>query len=188
VRILLIFALILSTSACAYRFGLSDRALPGGYSQVAIPVFKNSTQEVGIEMYFTNALIRRFGRSEVARVADKDSAPVVLEGTIKKIDTVLGPALTNQPGQLQTLPDNSVLVTSYRLVVTAEVILKRKSDDKIVWQGSFQNEKVYSAPRIGAAIVNSADATYNHSARLQKISELAEEMMTEAHDRITENF
>ena len=185
-RVLLFFFIIISTSSCAYQFGLSERALPGGYKQLAIPVFKNSTQEVGIEMPFTNALIRRFGRSQVARVIDKGEAPVVLEGTIKTIKIGAEAPITN--AQLVTLPNNVVLATSYRLTVTTVIVLKRKSDDKVVWSGSFQNEKVYSAPRIGGAVVNSANATYNHSARLEMLSQLAEEMMTEAHDRITENF
>lgn len=151
-------------------------------------MFKNETQQVGIEPLFTNALIRRFARSQVATVLDKDTSPVVLEGTIKQINTEPGPALTNATGQLESLPDGAVLVTNYRLIITTSLRLKRKSDDKIVWEGSFQNEKVYSAPRIGTATVNSADATYNHSAKMQKISEMADEMMIEAHDRITENF
>lgn len=183
-------ALIFSTSlvsGCAYRFGLSERALPGGYQEVAIPVFKNGTQDVGVEMYFTNALIERFARSQVARVTDKDSSPLILEGTIVKIDVIPGAAVTSSGG-LSTLPEGAVLTTDYRLVVTTSLKLKRRSDDRIMWQGSFQGEKSYSAPRIGTALVNSANATYNHSVRMQTISAIADDMMTEAHDRMTENF
>jgi len=184
--VLLLFTTALP--ACAYRYGLSHRALPGGYTQIAIPVFTNVTPDVGIEMYFTNALIRRFARSQVARVTDKELAPVVLEGTIRKIEVQPGPAKTNAPGQLPTLPDNAVLTTSYRLVMTAKLILRRKSDDKTMWEGYFTNETEYFAPQVGTPIVNSANATYNQSARQQKIASLAEEMMAEAHDRMTENF
>lgn len=186
----LISALIFITSAtgCAYRFGLSDRALPGGYTQVAIPVFKNNSQEVGIEMDFTNSLIRRFSRSRVAKVTDKESSPLVLVGTIENVDTINGPAVTKDVKQLETLPEQAVLITEYRLVVKTHLMLKRKSDDKIMWQGTFSNEKVYNPPRIGEDLVNSANATYNTSARRETIARLAEEMMAEAHDRMTENF
>jgi len=179
---------LLTLMGCAYSFGLSHRALPGGYTQVAIPVFKNNTQDVGIEMYFTDALVTRFARSQVARVTDKDSAPVILEGTIKEVKTESGPAVTNKPGGLLELPEGAVLTTEYRLKVTAEIRLRRKSDDKIVWEGPFTNEKVYAPPRIGSKVVNSANSTYNHNMRMETISRLAEEMMIEAHDRITENF
>lgn len=155
---------------------------------MAIPVFKNLTQEVGVEMPFTNALIRRFARSQAARVSDKESSPLTLEGTILTINVNDGPKVTNQADGLITLPNNAVLTTEYRIVVGAKLILRRKSDEKVVWEGGFSSEKVYAAPRIGAPVLNSANATYNHSARMQTISLLAEEMMNEAHDRITENF
>lgn len=178
--------LILALSGCGYKFGLAEHALPGGYKQVAIPVFKNSSQDVGIEVPFTNALIRRFARSQVARVIDKESSPLILEGTIVNIDTISGPAVTNT--ELRTLPDGAVLTTEYRLVISTNLILKRKSDEKVIWQGTFSNEKVYAAPRIGKEVLNSANATYNQSARMETIARLAEEMMAEAHDRMTENF
>ena len=157
--------------------------MPGGYKQVAIPVFRNSTQDVGIEMSFTNALIRRFARSEVARVSDKDLAPVVLEGTIKEIKTVEGSAAATS-----SLPAGAVLITDYRLLVTSQLVLRRKSDDKILWQGAFHNEQAVQSPRVGTAVLNSVDATYNHNIRIEKIALAAEEMMSEAHDRMTENF
>lgn len=176
------------STGCAYHFGLSERALPGGYTQVAIPMFKNQSTEVGVEPYFTNSLIHRFSRSQVARVTEKESSPLVLMGFIDAIQTINGPAVTNKASQLSNLPDQTVLITEYRLLVKTHIILKRKSDDKIMWQGTFTNEKVYTPPRIGLDIVNSANATYNQSVKMETIAQLAEEMMAEAHDRMTENF
>lgn len=178
--------LIFLNAGCAYRFGLTDRKLPGGYSQVAIPVFKNQSAEVGVEPLFTNSLIRRFERSQAAHVSDKETSPVVLEGTLTRIDTIQD--AIRDSGSLLTLPKDAVIVSQYRLRVFTTLKLKRKSDEKIIWQGSFQNEKVYSSPVIGTAIVNSADATYNQSARMQTFALIADEMMAEAHDRITENY
>lgn len=189
----MIFPIALLTGAgalasCAYHFGLSPRALPGGYTQVAIPVFKNLTQETGVEMPFTNALIRRFAESQVARVTVKDNSPLVIEGVITRIETVPGPARTNAPNQLSSLPDVAVLTIQYRLIVSADVTVRRRSDEKVLWHGSFRNEIEQPAPQVGTPIVNSANATYNQSVRHQKISALADEMMAEAHDRMTENF
>lgn len=186
------FALILSllafslSAGCAYRFGLGERALPGGYRQVAIPVFKNKSPEVGIEAGFTNALIRRFARSQVADVTSKELAPLVLEGTIDTVSVAAGAPQT--PGQLTTLPDSTVLNTQYTIVVSSTLVLKRQSDEKILWQGNFRSERVYPAPRIGAPVLNSANTTYNQSAKINAITALAEEMMAEAHNRVTESF
>ena len=127
------FLILFSTPGCAYRFGLTDRKLPGGYSQVAIPVFKNKSTEVGVEPLFTNALIRGIERSQAARVTDKETAPVILEGTITRIETLQG--ATKDGKNLVTLPADSVLVSDYRLRVFAQIKLKRKSDEKVIWQG-----------------------------------------------------
>jgi hypothetical protein len=176
------------TSGCAYHFGLAERALPGGYTQVAIPMFKNQSGEVGIEPFFTNSLIRRFSRSQAARVTDKELSPLLLLGFVDSVQIVNGPAVINSSPQGRSLPDQAVLITEYRLLVKTHIVLKRKSDDKIMWQGTFTNEKVYAPPRIGAELVNSANATYNQSVKMETIALLAEEMMAEAHDRMTENF
>jgi hypothetical protein len=186
VKKVLVLALILPLSACAYHFGLTERALPGGYKQLAIPMFKNLSQEVGIEADFTNALIRRFARGKVAQITDKNTAPLTLEGTIQHVDVTSDSP--QNPTQLYTLPTGTVLNTQYRIVVTSEIVLRRKSDDRILWRGSFRNEKVYPAPRIGQTILNSANATYNQSAKLAIIATLADDQMAEAHDRITESF
>lgn len=184
---ILILPLILAAlvTGCAYKFGLSEKQLPGGYTQVAIPVFKNKTAEVGIEPYFTNALIRQFARSQVARVTDKESSPLVLEGTIISVDTTAGPQIS---GENTGLPGGTVLTTQYQLIVKLDLSLKRKSDEKVIWSGVFQNEKVYQGARLTTEVVNSANATYNQSVRMETISSLAQDMMVEAHDRMTENF
>lgn len=44
----MLFMLLLAS--CAYRLGSPDRGLPGGYRQVYIPMFKNMSQEPGIEV------------------------------------------------------------------------------------------------------------------------------------------
>lgn len=184
---ILILPLMLTT-ACAYQFGLSSRALPGGYTQVAVPVFRNDTQEVGLETVFTNSLIRRLSRSQVARVIEKDASPLVLEGAIRQLTVNMGAMVSNKDKQMPSLPDVAVLTTEYRLRVTADIKLRRKSDEKIVWTGSFTNERVYQAPRIGTAVVNSANATYNQSVRTRTLALIADDLMAEAHDRMTENF
>lgn len=181
---------VLTSTGCAYRFGYVQRDLPGGYKQVAIPVFKNATQEVGLETFFTNALIRQFNRSQVAKVADKQQSPVTIHGQVKKItyrqtSTVDG----NKADENKiNIPKNTVLAVEYRVLVDAEVILQRNSDNKILWQGTFNNESVYAAPQVGMAIANSVNPLYNHSARMELFETAARDMMAEAHDRMTENF
>ncbi len=186
-RLLFLFILFANVS-CAYRWGFRERAVPGGYRQVAVPIFKNKTQEVGIENDFTNALIRQFERSQVAHIASKDVAPVRIDGTIETL-VISGGAGGLQGGTANNpLPTDAVLRTEYKVVVMTRIQVRRQSDEKIIWEGAFSDQKNYQAPRIGEPIVNSANATYNQSMRHFTVTQLAEEMMSDAHDRITENF
>jgi hypothetical protein len=176
-------------SGCAYKLGYGERSLPGGYDRLSIPVFKNQSEDVGIEVYFTDSLIREFERSRVARVTPSDEAPLVLEGTIEKLETDRSGLVTGgSSSEIANLPSNAVVATEYRLVIFVQLRLRRKSDRQIVWESAFKKEGVYLPPRVGFEGLNSANANYNKSARDQKISEIAEEMMEEAHDRMTENF
>ncbi|MGE3387204.1 MAG: LPS assembly lipoprotein LptE [Bdellovibrionales bacterium] len=180
----LLCALLLSS--CAYQMGIGSRSLPGGYRQLAIPVFSNKTQEVGAEVAFTNAMIREFEQSQIAEIVPVDNAPLKLEGEIESVK--YGSRSAAQSKEIPALPQNAVLTTSYQILVTMRFRLRRVSDQAVLWEGSVNNEKVYSAPQIGTPVVNSANVLYNQSARQQSLTALAKEMMEEAHDRMTENF
>jgi hypothetical protein len=186
-RLIAFITVLLFLAGCSYRWGFRERAVPGGYKQIAIPIFKNKTPEVGIEADFTNALVRRFERSQVASITSKNGAPVRLEGIIEKLDVQSGPGLRGgDPNTL--LPTDAILTTEYHLFVRCKIKVLRQSDEKVLWEGVIAQQKNYQAPRIGEPVVNSANALYNESARRYTLGQLAEEMMSEAHDRITENF
>ena len=181
---------VLALSGCAYRWGFTDRKLPGAYDQVAVPIFENKSEEVGIEVDYTNAFVNRMERSKAARIVSKNLAPAVVEGSIQSVNVILGSGVTGGKDnkEIPKLPDQAVLTTEYRVVVNVKVQLRRTSDQSVLWVSVFQGEKTYQGPRIGTAVVNSANALYNQSARRDTIQRLAEEMMTEAHNRMTENF
>ncbi|HRO68381.1 MAG TPA: hypothetical protein PL182_12500, partial [Pseudobdellovibrionaceae bacterium] len=63
-----------------------------------------------------------------------------------------------------------------------------RSDSEVVWEGRFRGERTYAAPQVHMAGVNSVNPLYNLSARRQNLDVLAQEMMIEAHSRMTENF
>lgn len=175
------------TTACSYKLGFRERGIPGGYDNVAIPVFKNQTIEAGSEVYFTNAMIQELERSRLAHIVNKDLAQVTLEGVLESINYVgESPLLDAQRNPF--LPGNIALNLGYRIYAIVGLRLVRNYDQKILWTSKFQGERSYLAPNIGSPTLNSADATYNHSAHYQNIAQLAVDMMSEAHDRLTENF
>jgi len=175
-------------SGCAYHLGMSSRSLPGGYKYLSIPVFKNLTQETGVEVGFTNALIKEFERSQVGKVTSESLSDVKIVGEIDSIQYIPGTKNISGTGAGGYLPNGTVLTNSYSILVAATVKVVRQADNTEIWSGGFTGERSYVAPRITLAGVNSANPLYNLSARRQNIDSVANDMMAEAHDRITENF
>lgn len=176
------------SSGCAYSIGTGERRLPEGYKLVSIPVFKNSTQEVGIEVPFTNAIIRELERSQIARVVPKSDAQVVLEGVVEKVQYEVANQVSCGTTGVCLVPPGTILNTEYRVTVSTRLILRRLADGQALWSEAFSTQKSYLAPKIGIEGLNSANALYNHSARHENISAMAVDLMSEAHGRLTENF
>lgn len=183
-------ALVLVFNACAYRMGSPDRSLPGGYRQLFIPIFKNKSMEPGIEVAFTNALIKEFERSKIGRIVELNEAEVLAEGVIERVEVSRsGTPISSDPKQKDNkLPTGTVLSTAYKIIITTQITLKKASDRSVLWTGSFSGEKTYTPPLIETAVVNSVNPLYNQAAKRQNIDLKAIEMMAEAHDRMTENF
>ena len=176
----------LTACGCAYTLGGPDRALPGGYRQVTIPIFKNRSQETGIEVGFTNALIREFERSRSARVVTPAYAEAQVDGEIVDVQYLSGGQ--QEGGRGGSLPRGSVLSSEYRILLTVRVTLRRKADNAQLWQGEFQGERTYVAPQVTQGGINTVNPLYNLSARRQNIEIMANDLMAEAHDRMSESF
>lgn len=180
-----IFSLIF-LSGCAYTFGRGPRAIPGGYREISVPMFKNRSQETGVEVAFTTALMQEFLRSKVARVVDDPLAEVRIEGEISNIIAMAD--AKREADRANMLPEGTVLATQYRLIATVNMKVIRRSDNELLWQGSFQGERTYAAPQVTLSGVNTVNPLYNLSARRQNLEAMANDMMVEAHSRLTENF
>ncbi|WP_413294420.1 LptE family protein [Bdellovibrio sp. HCB185ZH] len=166
---------------------MASRTIPGGYKQISVPVFKNKTNEPGLEVAFTNGLIHEFQRSRVARVVDNSLSEVAVMGTIDTVAYL--PGAKRVAGDSSTfLPKGTVIASEYRILLTVTVKVVRQADGTQLWAGSFTGERTYAAPQVTLAGVNSVDPLYNLSARRQNIDLMANDLMLEAHDRITENF
>jgi hypothetical protein len=174
-------------TSCAYQVGVKGRTLPGGYSVVEVPLFKNSSTEPGAEVAFTNSLIQEFEKNKVAAVQHEGGAPVVIRGEITNITyKPTGPIQKSEKAPL--LPDETVLATGYRVIMTSQVSLVEKATGKVLWTSELNGESFYSSPQVTVARVNSVNPLYNLSARRRVIETIAQDLMVEAHDRMTENF
>lgn len=175
-------------SGCAYRLGAATRSIPGGYKQISVPIFKNKSQEVGVEVSFTNSLIQEFQRSHIARVVDNSLSEVAVVGQIDSIQYLPGTPRYSGDKTASFLPTGTVIASEYRILLQATVKVVRQADGTELWSGSFSGERTYTAPQVTLAGVSSVNPLYNLSARRQNIDLMAADIMAEAHDRITENF
>lgn len=198
----IIFLLIPILSGCAsYHVGHYKRALPGGYDRISIPMFHNKTDEVGIETFFTKALRTEFERSNLARVTSSNDAQVILEGTVSMVTytgsnpTSLGedsPGIRTpnpvDPLTPNPLPKGVTLNRTYTSQVLVKITARKVADNSILWQGDFTSQRNYAAPLIGSPTLTSANALYNQNSRIDTMERQAKDLMSEAHDRLTENF
>lgn len=178
---------------CAYHIGFLKKQLPGGYNQVFIPIFKNKTQQVGAEVYFTNALMGEFHRSNNVRVQKSPTAPVTIEGHIETIQWT-NSAIASAPSsaasvrRVPLLPPKTLLTIEYRVRVQVKVLLRKNSDDTILWQKTLAHEETYPAPQIGLETVNTSNPLYNYSARNKTLEKIAKNMMVGVHKQMLEDF
>ena len=192
---------VILLSSCGYRWGYGERSLPGGYTKIAIPVFHNRSDYVGVEAAYTNALIHQFAKSKVAKLVKKKHSEVYVDATIVNVSIVREGTRSIDAGNVSDtdpktgdgeneirLPVNAVLATEYRVITNTKVYLRRTLDRKVLWEGTLVGEKVYPAPQVGLGVVNSVNPLYNHNARINVIEGMSGDMMADAHDRMTENF
>lgn len=63
-----------------------------------------------------------------------------------------------------------------------------ESDQSVIWTGSFDGSRTYSAASVSLAGIHSVNPLYNLSAKRQNIMLIANDLMAEAHDRIRRTF
>jgi len=183
IRIFLYLFCILVTSSCAYRWGKSNRVLPGGFQNISLGIFQNKTQEPQIEVFFSNALLAEFERGRVANIVSPQYAEARVVGVIDRIDIL--PGGRREGGDL---PPGTILASEYRILIRATIQVIRKSDQKVIWSNVFNGERTYVAPQVTQSVVNTVNPLYNQSARRLNIDVLSRQMMSEAFALMTENF
>lgn len=182
-----LIAIFLFTSACAYNWGYKDRSLPQGYKTVYVETFENQSQEVGVEIDFTNALIRQIERSGFATVTEKSSAELILSGTILSVtftgnSSVTGKELFGENNK------SASLFTNYVFHSTATIKARRSSDDEVIWSTTIDGSTNYQSSKLTQEGLRSSNPLYNQSSRKQTAKLVAKDMMDEVFNRLTENF
>ncbi len=163
-----VLILALAVAACGYQFRGKQNNLPSDVRSIAVPVFKNDTNEIRIEQIFTDAVIFQFTRSQMLRVVSAGQADSVLRGTVKRVD-IQDVALTADQTSRQR-----------RITIYVSARLTRTRDGEVLWQDKnlWQN-RTYD-------VGGTPQAT--EANKRQAITLLARELAQTLHDRVFENF
>jgi outer membrane lipopolysaccharide assembly protein LptE/RlpB len=118
---LAVVALALVAGGCGYSIGLGGN-LPSHLKTVAVPIFRNNTQQPAVENTITAAVVNAFVTSGRLKVVPVDEADSVLEGAITGY-------------QLDSIAFNPQLnVTEYRLRVTVDIRFRDVRKDALLWK------------------------------------------------------
>lgn len=185
-NIFLILPFIFQLTGCAsYQWGPGDKKLPGGYTQVSVPLFVNLTQEVGAEVPFTRAIVKEVERSQFASLVKPSDSEVTVRGTIQMLDFQGFSVIDIDDGDGERVRK---LNTAYQIHATVLIELIKPSDGTVVWSTTVDGTRGYNGPKLTQQSVRSANPLYNKSAREQNLIIIANELMNEAFDKMTERF
>lgn len=160
--------LLTALSSCGYHIAGKGGNMPGNITSISIPFFKNQTQKPDAETVITTALIDEFVKSKIVNVVDTNEE-AVLNG--KVAGYALTPVSFNRNDVIQ----------EYRLTMSLEVELARKSDGKILWKDN--NIKNYVDFR-----VNTSDINATQTAELDAFRKMAKDTARLIKERILEDF
>ena len=165
-NIWIVFALLMFSSACGYRFAGSG-SFPAGIKSVRISILENRTSETGMENIITNDLIYEVTRDKKVALTSMDKADALLSGVIKSmsIETI---SRTGTHSSLER-----------RVTVTVDLKLTGP-DGRVIWsaRGVSANE----------AYDVMSDKLATEQNRRDAISVLSKRLAEKVYNRITADF
>ncbi len=158
-------------------------------------MFENNTQELGLESHFSQALIQELERSGFAIVTSREMAELVVKGSIVAASVVgsgSDPTFRakdfSDPTEKTTTNFSASFFPTYTFTATANVKAIRSRDKQLVWQTNVSGSQTYQSARLKRQGVRSSNVLYNQARKKETIKLVAKQMMSDAFDRMTENF
>jgi outer membrane lipopolysaccharide assembly protein LptE/RlpB len=137
---LMTVAALALVTGCGYSF---KGNLPGHVKSVAVPTFKNKTQQPAVESTITAAVINAFVTSGKLKVVSLDEADSILEGEVTGYNVV------------SVAVDNRINVRQYRLVVTMNLQFRDVREGGMLFrQEGLQEQADFSVPFEVAGTIN----------------------------------
>jgi outer membrane lipopolysaccharide assembly protein LptE/RlpB len=163
---LLFGALLLA--GCGYQVRGRETNLAPEIHSIAIPIFANRTDQTGIETDVTQALAAKFISTKQLSVTTRNSADVLLTGTVLSFSTT--------PVAVAT---STQVSTEYRATVIVEFVFQTVKDGKILFRERMSEWRNYP-------VVSDLNVTeLNKREAIRRISVLLAEKV---HERVIGGF
>lgn len=107
--------------------------LPPHLKTIAVPAFTNESGELDIEAAVTRATLKEFQRDGTLRVADIDTADILLEGKILSCDFE---AVRYERG-------NSLKAEEQRMTVRCNIVATERATGKILCKGNVSGDATF---------------------------------------------
>lgn len=160
--------LLLALSGCGYHLAGTGSSLPPDVKNIAIPQFSNKTLRPDIENQFTNALLDEFVKGKKVAVVEESGADAVVKGVITGFETT---PISFKGGDI---------IQEYRVTVTLEVSLIKKSDESVIWRD--KNVSYFTEYK------NDPDVAISEANRDTAIKKIASDVARQLYSNILEGF
>jgi outer membrane lipopolysaccharide assembly protein LptE/RlpB len=124
--LLLLLLYVAGLGGCGYTV---RGTLPAHIQTIAVPIFRNRTQEPGVESLITRAVVEAFSTNGRLRVVRSEQADAILDGEIIGY-TIASVAF-----------DRDANVRLYRLIVTANLRLRDMRQQTVLFQQNDVREQ-----------------------------------------------
>lgn len=190
---LAVFVAVLWTAGCGYRLIGTQIRYPEGIRSVEVGPFENRSREFGLDRILAFAFEREFHRRGVLRLVEQPgSSDAVLSGTIRQF--VADPVAFDARDE----------ALQYEAELVIDLLLRRQSDGKILWQAS--NLRHVEDYTVAARIVVPSTSEFQQSTlavadlrrltdiqlaqteRRLAIERLIDLIVRDVHDRIFDDF
>jgi outer membrane lipopolysaccharide assembly protein LptE/RlpB len=143
-------AVLTVVAACGYS---TKGNLPPHIKSVAVPTFKNKTQEPAVESTVTSAVVNAFTTSGKLRVVSVDQADSILEGEVVGYD-------------VQSISvDQRINVRQYRLVVTLNLTFRDiRRGEMLFRQDGLQERAEFTVPFEVSATISREEGAVRQAA------------------------
>jgi outer membrane lipopolysaccharide assembly protein LptE/RlpB len=160
--------LICALAGCGYEFRHQRSNLPPEITTIAIPMFKNATNEIRLESIVTDQVRYQFSQSQILKIVPEAEADVVLLGSVSGVssDDI---SLTDRLSSSER-----------RISVRLSARLVEQGSGKVLYQGSVSQHRSYS--------LGGATSPSSSEARTEALRLVARDAAQIIHDGVLQNF